>query len=869
MDIGSALNQYLAPVQDIFPKDNPYGTAIENFVLGDSVERTQRMAEGYPHQYTGAGPNDPAINPAIMDLISALPIGTALKAAATAGAAAKGAGQFAGAVGAVQKGARHPVGGSNVLAKPLDEMSMEFTVDDSPIAQLREAQNIKPEDLLGKALIPALGDRSDIGKHVTKIGEHELAVPETLYGGPKYMLQNIDPRNNSVWASDKGRVSALNNQAKNALAQGYDPALIYTPMSHDTMAFNTMMLDATIQQMATSKISKKAMRAFDKQVKAKRPEWGGLGDPVSVAMLRENGALRTAFLETAAKKEFLKQGFPDAAETRWALTDKDFLEDKIGYGGRHIARITGENIGKPDLLHPTYSHQMEGEYLGGLEQPIPPQVMYPEWNAQRRHEQKNPNKDYRSLTLKQPMQIADEEWLKGVNNYLGTNTHAPAGPKQYGDIPLPGAPMPANVPGLGKVNIGPNPAMEQAAIAHSEATGIPYTPVKEFKPVDPAFGAQVAREYDLMAHDPSDPFVRESYEQLNKEVKGQYEQMLAAGIKPEFSNNPYPDSPYQALEDMLTNKKLEVYPTKDGFGSSADFDPAGNPLLAESGYEISGQPALYNDLFRAVHDAQGHGKIGAGFRAGGEEMAYQSHVGTLSPLAQRALATETRGQNSWLNFGPHGETNRAAGIDATIFADQKTGNLPNWVTQQGTPAFEARKKQFSELHKAGESGLEGAIDGQGNLILVHYSKSDIDRVEPKEYGKGLSGQTRDERNRRGDKRFPKRSYYGIEADENPYRKESSLGDNKVETRIQAAQVYDANTDPDGLWAAAKGDVTGAEKAIYDAGYSGYRVDNKSLGKVAAIFDPLDVTKKLMIPIGVVGAGTYNALSNDKAANDAL
>jgi hypothetical protein len=108
MDIGNALNQYLAPVRDIFPKDNPYGTAIENFVLGDSVERTQRMAEGYPHQYTGAGPNDPAINPAIMDLAGALPIGSAatlakaaapfVKAAAAPAAMAAGAGMFGRAV---------------------------------------------------------------------------------------------------------------------------------------------------------------------------------------------------------------------------------------------------------------------------------------------------------------------------------------------------------------------------------------------------------------------------------------------------------------------------------------------------------------------------------------------------------------------------------------------------------------------------------------------------------------------------------------------------------------------------------------------------------------------------------------------------
>ena len=99
MRVGATLNPMLERVQDIFPKDNPYGTAIENFVLGDSPERTGRMAEGIPHQYTGAGPNDPAINPAIMDLAGALPIGSAATLAKAAApfvkATAVPAGMFA------------------------------------------------------------------------------------------------------------------------------------------------------------------------------------------------------------------------------------------------------------------------------------------------------------------------------------------------------------------------------------------------------------------------------------------------------------------------------------------------------------------------------------------------------------------------------------------------------------------------------------------------------------------------------------------------------------------------------------------------------------------------------------------------------
>jgi hypothetical protein len=47
-----------------------------------------------------------------------------------------------------------------------------------------------------------------------------------------------------------------------------------------------------------------------------------------------------------------------------------------------------------------------------------------------------------------------------------------------------------------------------------------------------------------------------------------------------------------------------------------------------------------------------------------------------SDEARPAMTTETRGQNSWVNFGPHGEANRKASAADTIYADQKVGLLP-------------------------------------------------------------------------------------------------------------------------------------------------------------------------------------------------
>ena len=91
----------------------------------------------------------------------------------------------------------------------------------------------------------------------------------------------------------------------------------------------------------------------------------------------------------------------------------------------------------------------------------------------------------------------------------------------------------------------------------------------------------------------------------------------------------------------------------------------------------------FNDLFRIVHDVFGHAKEGVGFRAAGEENAWRSHARMYSPEALPAMTAETRGQNSWVNYGPQAAANRGASAAGTIYAPQKIGMLPDWVIQSG------------------------------------------------------------------------------------------------------------------------------------------------------------------------------------------
>lgn len=279
---------------------------------------------------------------------------------------------------------------------------------------------------------------------------------------------------------------------------------------------------------------------------------------------------------------------------------------------------------------------------------------------------------------------------------------------------------------------GPVKELVDAAEEYARRAGIDlkrqaYFVTKEL--FDEEFARRIADAYEAMEHAPNDPAVRASYEAMIAETRAQYDVLIEMGFTFTFFDNetdPYEGNPFNAMRDLRDNKTMAVYSTIAGHGSGySEVAVEDNPLLADTGLEWPDQngnmvKVLANDLFRAVHDAFGHGLEGAGFRYDGEENAWQAHARLFTPAALPALTSETRGQNSWLNFGPRGEENRFAVLDDTTFADQKAGLLPEWAwTENVVPDME---------EGAGTIGFEVAPD-PNNFSLTELWTSLSDEAQ--------------------------------------------------------------------------------------------------------------------------------------------
>ena len=217
---------------------------------------------------------------------------------------------------------------------------------------------------------------------------------------------------------------------------------------------------------------------------------------------------------------------------------------------------------------------------------------------------------------------------------------------------------------------------------------------------------RISDAFDAMKHSPNDPKVREAYNALAKETIDQYQAFLDAGYVVEINNEePYANS-QEMIDDLRKNKRIKIFSTESGFGGTpiTAKQRKENPLLAKTKFkDVNGQPMLVNDLFRAVHDFFGHAELGNSFGPLGEENAWNVHARMYSPVARRAMTTETRGQNSFVNFSgvneeadkireqsrklrEEGKLEEALKLtdeiyEKTSFADQKVGLLPEEFSQ--------------------------------------------------------------------------------------------------------------------------------------------------------------------------------------------
>jgi hypothetical protein len=304
---------------------------------------------------------------------------------------------------------RHPI--------PVEEMRATRV----PTGELAPRRLVDPQSLQGSVLQPLVGDRTAAGSVLTDINGQPLARPVPLYGGPDFMRAGANAADGSIWASDRARITRIARQTR-ALAEMERPIYgVYSAMGARSGDFSTMMSDALLSQLEANGVPSEAVHAFDTDMLAKNPNWPGLGRPHLYDVLMRDGGLRRQFAQEVAHPKHQAAGFPEIASTRYAISEPALIGQPPGASGYAISRVdpAGRVIVDPRVPHPTYDTQLGGlGYSGGLETPIPREVMFPDFYAERRAQGEPAKYDDRVFTLTTPHQVADQRWLDYVMNQL-------------------------------------------------------------------------------------------------------------------------------------------------------------------------------------------------------------------------------------------------------------------------------------------------------------------------------------------------------------------------------------------------------------------------------------------------------------------
>jgi hypothetical protein len=372
---------------------------------------------------------------------------------------------------------------------------------------------------------------------------------------------------------------------------------------------------------------------------------------------------------------------------------------------------------------------------------------------------------------------------------------------------------------------GPDPSLVSVAERYAEANGIPYERQKTYVQLDEDRAQRIAQAYEDMENAPNDPKVKAAYKDMMSQIRKQYDALIDDGYEFTFfdsATDPYDGNPWNAMRDLRNNKRMAVYGTYDGFGTEGitTEESKGNILLANTGLKWKDQngvehPVTANDLFRAVHDAFGHGLEGAGFRAQGEENAWQAHARLFTGPALGALTSETRGQNSWLNFGKYGEQNKNAKVEDTIFAPQKIGLMPEWTWEEG---LSEPKGIVLGKKQPNAQTYEG----------IHYSNAERKSLDGSSFGKGLKGAESKRLVESDDPRIKNRVYFYIPLDSTGKNIPKEAGVGNYAHKQTFSNILPPGSEMSRLNAEAGGNANRFESLVVDAGYDGYAVPSMGM-----------------------------------------
>jgi len=287
------------------------------------------------------------------------------------------------------------------------------------------------EELKDQVMVGIAGDPTISGQTLYSVDGVPLDSPSPQHGGPFYGLG----RDDAFWASGLSAANRVQNVAREASEQ-YDLPVLgnYVMMGPDSINYAQHYADANLAAIDLNKMNRAQVEAFNNLVREGYPykkkgedfmrqrvfpAFPGIENP-SEAYLHfsidpELRKYFNALMQMPTVTE--KYNLPSGIDIRHAVTEPDLRDLEIGVTGKSIGRLRPE-VSKLGLSeHPTYSHDIPGEFLGTSKYPVPYELSFPDTVKSVRENPKQAPQEFGSFKYVGPRQVIDQQLIDEIKQY--------------------------------------------------------------------------------------------------------------------------------------------------------------------------------------------------------------------------------------------------------------------------------------------------------------------------------------------------------------------------------------------------------------------------------------------------------------------
>jgi hypothetical protein len=251
------------------------------------------------------------------------------------------------------------------------------------------------------------------------VGDVDFDVPVQLYGGPRYGDEE------KFWASNVSAASGIQNPVTEfSQAMGDRPVIgMYTKMTPESSRFALHTLDSLLAYQKPHRLPKKTRSELTKLVKAGNPKAGkfpgfaGFDDPETVLLqAKQDPELRkhiSKVLAMPSVNEPLKMR--PGLDVLSAISHPEIENLQTGASGFSLG-VLKPGAGLTESVHPTYSHDIPGEFLGQTRYSIPAELAFPRTMSYVR-ENIPTGQPFNTMKMVGAREVVDPQYIDQIKMY--------------------------------------------------------------------------------------------------------------------------------------------------------------------------------------------------------------------------------------------------------------------------------------------------------------------------------------------------------------------------------------------------------------------------------------------------------------------